>query len=661
MEGVDGTDGGDVATTADEASSTDSPASSVTTTPHMFDSMCVGSLAHPAMLPPEILFAIFSYLSAVDDIKTAMLVCKAWSRCAVELLWYRPNLHSIMSFVRFNQTVSTTADALYYPYGRFIKRLNLNSISKQADNGFMHTLARACGEIERLTLSNCQDISDDGVIPLVTANPKLLAVDVSHLTKITDRTVLAIAKACPNLQGFNLTGCASVTDDVVVTLAQSCRHLRRIKLFDCALVTDRALDAIADNCPNVMEVDLHGCKQITNAAVTKACLQLHSLREFRLALNPAISDDAFLYFRDDALFESFRILDLTGCNQLTDASVQRIVAFAPRLRNLVLAKCTRITDRGVLHITKLGKTLHYLHLGHCSLITDSGIAALVRGCTRIRYIDLACCTQLTNAAVEDLATLPKLRRIGLVKCVNITDEAIHALAQRRAGALFALERVHLSYCTNLSLMAILSLINAYPRLTHLSLTGVPAFLRPDLTQFCRPAPPEFNQHQQAVFCVFSGQGVVRLRQQLNRVTAEHRHMVLGQQLHDRQALPHNDFEFLDDEDEDEVEELNVAMDDQLGRPGMFLSNAPQHMLPEIVRGALAEVFDRPRPAPLPAHLAAPAGPEIRLMNPAQETVNHHIVRPSIDANREMDLDEPGDDTLTAPAFDGLTPPGNVAG
>lgn len=42
-----------------------------------------------------------------------------------------------------------------------------------------------------------------------------------------------------------------------------------------------------------------------------------------------------------------------------------------------------------------------------------------------------------------------------------------------------------------------------------------AFLRDDLTVFCREAPGEFNDHQREVFCVFSGTGVARLREYLN--------------------------------------------------------------------------------------------------------------------------------------------------
>lgn len=60
------------------------------------------------------------------------------------------------------------------------------------------------------------------------------------------------------------------------------------------------------------------------------------------------------------------------------------------------------------------------------------------------------------------------------------------------------------------------MLNSCPRLTHLSLTGVQEFLRENLTAFCREAPPEFTQQQRDVFCVFSGDGVNRLRDHLNR-------------------------------------------------------------------------------------------------------------------------------------------------
>ena len=181
---------------------------------------------------------------------------------------------------------------------------------------------------------------------------------------------------------------------------------------------------------------------------------LPNLRELRLAHCTEIDDLAFLELPKQLSMDSLRILDLTACENIRDDAVERIVSSAPRLRNLVLAKCRFITDRAVWAICKLGKNLHYVHLGHCSNITDAAVIQLVKSCNRIRYIDLACCVRLTDQSVQELATLPKLRRIGLVKCTLITDRSISALARPKASShssISSLERVHLSYCVNLTM------------------------------------------------------------------------------------------------------------------------------------------------------------------------------------------------------------------
>lgn len=287
---------------------------------------------------------------------------------------------------------------------------------------------------------------------------------------------------------------------------------------------------------------------------------LRNLRELRLAHCAKVNSAAFMALPESLTFDSLRILDLTACEQVRDDAVERIINSAPRLRNLVLAKCKLITDRSVLAICKLGKNLHYVHLGHCANISDNAVIQLVKSCNRIRYIDLACCSHLTDASVQQLATLPKLRRIGLVKCHAISNTSIFALARPKISphplGVSSLERVHLSYCGNLTMevghptivmenmpltnQGIYALLRNCPRLTHLSLTGVQEFLRDDLTAFCREAPPEFTQAQRDLFCVFSGEGVGRLRDFLSTSMAPPRET--------------SEATMYDDEEEEELDE-----------------------------------------------------------------------------------------------------------
>ncbi|KAL2826066.1 hypothetical protein BDW59DRAFT_171965 [Aspergillus cavernicola] len=468
-----------------------------------------------AYLPPEILISVFAKLNSTKDLLSCLL--------------------------RITAAVGKVDS--FFIYSGLVKRLNLSALTEEVSDGTVVPFSQ-CNRIERLTLTNCRKLTDNGVSDLVEGSRHLQALDVSDLRSLTDHTLLKVAENCPRLQGLNITGCTKVTDDSLIVVSEKCRLLKRLKLNGVLQVTDKAIMSFAQNCPSILEIDLQECKQVTNLSVTTLVATLQNLRELRLAHCTEIDDSAFLELPKHISLGSLRILDLTACENIRDDSVERIVNSAPRLRNLVLAKCRFITDRAVWAICKLGKNLHYVHLGHCSNITDSAVVQLVKSCNRIRYIDLACCYRLTDRSVQQLATLPKLRRIGLVKCQLITDASILALARHASSdhsvSFSSLERVHLSYCLNLTMLGIHALLNSCPRLTHLSLTGVASFLREELTVFCRDAPPEFTRQQREVFCVFSGDGVNQLRDHLNQEVAPQRDM--------NEATMYDDEEELDEDE-----------------------------------------------------------------------------------------------------------------
>ncbi|KAG5662538.1 hypothetical protein KAF25_004956 [Fusarium avenaceum] len=495
-----------------------------------FQDMQVEDACQPPVhrLPNEILIGVFAKLGSTSDLFHCMLVCKRWARNTVDQLWHRPACTNWRNHGIICQTLQLEHPS--FRYRDFIKRLNLASLADKINDGSVMSLA-VCTRVERLTLTNCRGLTDSGLIALVENSNSLLALDISHDKNITEESINAIAKHCNRLQGLNITGCENISNESMITLANSCRYIKRLKLNECSQLQDDAIHSFAANCPNILEIDLHQCNRIGNGPVTSLMVKGNCLRELRLASCDLIDDDAFLSLPSGRTFEHLRILDLTSCVRLTDAAVQKIIDVAPRLRNLVLAKCRNITDAAVHAISKLGKNLHYVHLGHCGNITDEGVKKLVQNCNRIRYIDLGCCTNLTDESVKRLALLPKLKRIGLVKCSSITDESVLHLAEaayrprvrRDASGMLvgneyyasSLERVHLSYCVNLTLKSIVKLLNSCPRLTHLSLTGVAAFQRDDFQPYCRQAPPEFTQHQRDVFCVFSGTMVSKFRDFLN--------------------------------------------------------------------------------------------------------------------------------------------------
>ena len=411
-------------------------------------------------LPPEILIAILAKLQTTSDLKSCMLVSYLWSVYAVGILWHRPLCNKWTNLLNVVATLGK-GERAYFPYHEMVKRLNLSAISDKINDGTVQPFMD-CKGIERLTLTNCAKLTDFGVAGLVDGCRKLQALDVTDLDSLTDRTLQVVASNCPKLQGLNITNCSNVSDDSLVQVAERCRQLKRLKLNGVFKITDASVTAVARNCRSILEIDLAGCQSISSESVTALLSNLAHLRELRLAHCIDITDSAFTNLPPHLSFDALRILDLTACEQVRDDAIARIIPAAPRLRNLVLAKCRHITDRAISAICKLTKNLHYIHLGHCLNLTDNAVIQLVKACNRIRYIDLACCSRLTDASVRHLAQLPKLRRIGLVKCQNLTDASIIALAHGpllfgptgKIGVpsqFVSLERVHLSYCVNLTL------------------------------------------------------------------------------------------------------------------------------------------------------------------------------------------------------------------
>ncbi|KAF9569089.1 RNI-like protein [Agrocybe pediades] len=490
-----------------------------------------------ANVPPEIMIQIFKHLHSSKDLFNVMHVSRTWCQCSVELLWHKPSfpkydtIHKMAAILR--------QDASTFAYPTFVRRLNFLTHGAELIDELLAVFAR-CERLERLTLIGCKRITGEALANILPKFPHLVAIDLTGVTETTSDSIIGLAAVATRLQGINLSGCDKVTDSGIIALSESCPLLRRVKLSGLSLLTDDSVVALAKGCPMLLEIDLNHCALVTDHSIRFIWTHLTHMREMRLSHCPLLTDAGFpAPLRPDSqpdlvnpfsnssvkmtdelppliinrTFDNLRMLDLTACALISDDAVEGIISHAPKIRNLVLSKCVLLTDRAVETICKLGRHLHYLHLGHASKITDRSVRLLARSCTRIRYIDFANCVNLTDMSVFELSALPKLRRIGLVRVSQLTDEAIYSLAERHA----TLERIHLSYCDQISVMAIHFLLLKLHKLTHLSLTGVPAFREEELQRFCREAPKDFNTAQRHAFCVFSGKGVSQLRTYLTEL------------------------------------------------------------------------------------------------------------------------------------------------
>ncbi|EIE89676.1 hypothetical protein RO3G_14387 [Rhizopus delemar RA 99-880] len=440
-------------------------------------------------LPSELLIQIFQNLSEFSshpqDLYNCAIQCKLWCYCAIQLVWQKPTIIKVDTWMKLANTL--TKQDQFMNYGSLVQKINLSSIANYMNDDSLAILS-VCERLDRVTLAGCKTISDQGLAYFIRhAGHHLTCIDLSEISHITDRSLLEIANICRSLQGLNI----SLTDETE----------------DGVTDENKSIFAFAAHCPSLIELDAANCT-ITNDSLIVLLNRSRGLRELKLNGCIHLNDHGFLH-SSVSNYHQLRMLDLTGVGQITDRTIHWVITVAPKIRSLIMNKCENISNQAVRSIARLGRHLHFLHLGSCKQITDEAIVYLAEHCSRIRYIDLASCSHLGDDAVLALASLTKLKRIGLVRCEHITDRAIRALTHSPHTAL-SLERIHLSYCRQLTVAAVSDLVIHCKRLNHLSLSFIPAFQIPDFQQFRRDPPKDYGADARS-FCVISGGSIHKLR------------------------------------------------------------------------------------------------------------------------------------------------------
>ena len=162
------------------------------------------------------------------DALNCLFVCKSWSKCAVENVWFRPSIKNIDTFLKFASTVAPFTRKLptLFPYAKFVRRLNLLQVARDLSTRNFALLA-GCTAIERLTMGGAIHVTDVVVESVIPRFKKLLALDISQVD-LRDGGLSAIAQSCLLLQGLNVSQCSQITDESLMVVAENCHNLRRV-------------------------------------------------------------------------------------------------------------------------------------------------------------------------------------------------------------------------------------------------------------------------------------------------------------------------------------------------------------------------------------------------------------------------------------------------
>ncbi|KAA8541965.1 hypothetical protein F0562_023117 [Nyssa sinensis] len=297
---------------------------------------------------------------------------------------HSPNLSSIsVNGIQIPPRSSPFEDPLSYP--RTLCTLDFYDLV--ISDEFLHSIAKACIPLKRLTLFQCSNFTVSGVSLLLYAYQSL--------------EYLAFVKA------------EFLTDQAMTDLSQYLRNLITIKLKFCSKLTNSTFFTLAKNCPLLKDIEMEKAN-LGKEDCTLDFVKNPRIKSLNLAWNSHLSDECLKKFA--FICPKLETLDVCSCSGITEGGIAEI------LKNCCEIKHLRIDDCGGIKSIGMGSKLFKLEIfqAACSGINDKGLAMIGERCCGLLNLDLEGCLEVTTGMVKEVVkNCKRLREINLKWCQNV--------------------------------------------------------------------------------------------------------------------------------------------------------------------------------------------------------------------------------------------------
>jgi len=248
----------------------------------------------------------------------------------------------------------------------------------------------------------------------------LQEIDASFCPSLRAETFGTLPKL-PNLQVLNLDGSRSLDDEALVAVAQRFPALRSLGLYANLKVTDVGVGRVlrAQQGKELLRVNFSGCERLTDETLQRLVGKGPKLAFLDLTRCPLISHVGVLLVCE--CLDNLRVLRLFAMGQLLEKAFSSLGRLT-LLEELDLCGC-KVQDKPLLELIS-GTTpsrLHTLNLTWCTQITDSVAHAIAKHCSNLTWLSYFGNTNITAAAIEALAAGPsgaKIRALDVRGLIN---------------------------------------------------------------------------------------------------------------------------------------------------------------------------------------------------------------------------------------------------
>ncbi|KAL8497941.1 hypothetical protein ACS0TY_021335 [Phlomoides rotata] len=287
--------------------------------------------------------------------------------------------------------------------------------------------------ITSLVLSGLQNVSQKGFWVMGNARGLMMlsSLTITSCRGITDLSLEALGKGCENLKHTCLRKCCFISDNGLVSFAKAASSLESLQLEECNRITQTGiLNALSSSNSKLKSVSLVKCMGIKDLSTEFPALSpCESLRCLSIRNCPGFGSTSLAMV--GKLCPQLHHLDLTGLSGITDAGLLPLLESSREggLVKVNISDCSNLTDETVFALSRLhGSTLELLNLDGCQKITDASLAALAHSCPLLNDLDVSKCA-ITDSGVFSLSlgVQLNLQVLSFSGCSAISNKSIPAL------------------------------------------------------------------------------------------------------------------------------------------------------------------------------------------------------------------------------------------
>ncbi|KAK3587815.1 hypothetical protein CHS0354_019681 [Potamilus streckersoni] len=218
------------------------------------------------------------------------------------LLQKHPNLEEL-HIIKCNVL---TADAFIGVKGKLENLVKLSIYDTSLDDRSLEVISKHWPNLKCISLDVGKMVTDIGLSHIASNCPQLRNLtlnkdDPGSQCNITNYGLKLVVEYCQGIEYVSISNCTEINNVGIISLAEKSCHLRSIDLSDCTALTDNAIIALSKHCPFLTSVKLTKCVQLMATGINFLVTNSRNLVELFLDVCHRLCQlnfDTFSHFHD---------------------------------------------------------------------------------------------------------------------------------------------------------------------------------------------------------------------------------------------------------------------------------------------------------------------------------------------------------------------------